>query len=127
MTVLLAVFVVVTFAVTIDQLSLADRAREVGARSSDALGVLRDPALTDDRKEEALQRESIVLFKLLGVLAGGSLLALLVPLAVVWLLGQLGVSSLGEVLDVLERLDFLAAVTIVGTALFLIRRRLRSE
>lgn len=126
MDILLAVFVVVVFALVLERLSLPRRAREVLARSSDALAVLRDGDLTDAEKEKRLQRQSRRLFGLLGVLAGGSLLALGLPLAVVWVLGQMGLGSLRAVLDVLERLDFLVAVTAGGVVAFLLLPRLGS-
>lgn len=126
MNVVLAVFVVVAFAFTIERLSLPDRAREVVRRSSDSLEVLRNPALTDATKEVRLRRESVSLFRLLGLLVGGSLLAIALPLLVVWLLAKVGVSSLDAVLSVLERIDFLATVTVAGTVLYLAYRRLGS-
>ena len=126
MSFLLAVFVVVAFAAVLERLHLPDRAREVRDRANDALAVLRDPALSDARKERELQGHSVALFRLLGILVGGSALALALPLAVVWLLGQVGVSSFGAVLSVLERLDFLAAVTVAGLLGYLVYRKVSS-
>lgn len=123
MSFLLAVLVVVTFAAAIGWLDLPARAREATARTRDSLEVLRDASLDDRAKEEALQRQSLRLFRLLGVLAGGSVLALGLPLAGVWLLELGGVASLEAVLSVLERPDFLAGTTAVGFGLYLIVRR----
>jgi hypothetical protein len=119
----LAVFVVVGFAATIEYFDLPDRARTVGNRSSDSLEVLRDESLGDREKEEVLQSQSRELFRLLGILLGGSALALGLPLGIVWLLGQMGVGSFWGTMSILERLDFLAGVTIVGgLGYFLVRR-----
>jgi hypothetical protein len=119
----LAVFVVVGFAATIEYFDLPDRARTVGERSSRSLAVLRDDSLGDREKEEALQSRSRELFRLLGILTGGSALALGLPLGIVWVLGQLDIGSFWSVMSILERLDFLAGVTVVGGAGYFLMRR----
>jgi hypothetical protein len=119
----LAVFVVVGFAVTIERLHLPARAREVGQHSTASLDVLRDDSLDDAAKEEALQDRSRHLFRLLGILMGGSALALGLPLGIVWLLGQVEIGSFGGTLAVLQRIDFLAGTTVVGLlAYFLVQQ-----
>lgn len=127
MNVVLAVFVVVGFAVTIERLRLPTRAREVSQHSTECLRVLRDESLSDADKEAALQERSRQLFRLLGILAGGSVLALGLPLAVVWLFGQMGVGSYGGTLGVLQRLDFLAATTVVGLLAYLLFQQVRAS
>ena len=64
MNVLLATFVVVGFAVTLESLHLPARACEVGQCSTECLDVLRDDSLSDREKEEALQQRARRLFKL---------------------------------------------------------------
>lgn len=115
--------VVVVFAVVVARLDLTERAREVGRRSIDCLAALRDPALDDDAKEKALRRQSLRLFGLLAILVGGSALALGLPLGAVALLELMGMASLERVLAVLQRIDFLAAVTVLGAAAYLLGRR----
>jgi hypothetical protein len=119
----LAVFVVVGFAATIEYSDLPDRARTVGERSSRSLAILRNDSLGDREKEKALQSQSRELFWLLGILTGGSALALGLPLGIVWLLGQVGVGSFWGTMSILERLDFLAGVTVVGGAGYFLMRR----
>ena len=119
----LALFVVVGFAATIEYFDLPNRARTVGKRSSRSLAVLRDDSLGDREKEEALQSQSRELFRLLGILAGGSALALGLPLGVVWLLGQVEIGSFWGTMSILERIDFLAGVTVVGGAGYFLMRR----
>lgn len=122
MSFLLAVLVVVVFALVLERLELPARARETGRRAQESLDVLRDASLADRQKEEALQEHARRLFGLLRILAGGSLLALGLPLGGVWLLEQAGVSSLDAVLGVLERPDFLLGTTAVGIAGYLVVR-----
>lgn len=123
MSVLLAALVVVTFALSVAWLDLPARAREVGARSLEGLDALRDPELDDRAKEEALRRVALRLFGLLGLLVGGSVLALGLPLLGVWMLELGGVASLEAVLATLERPDFLAAATGGGLLVFLVGRK----
>jgi len=118
----LAVFVVVGFATTIEYFDLPDRARTVGERSSRSLAILRNDSLGDREKEKALQSQSRELFRLLGILTGGSALALGLPLGIVWLLGQVGVGAFWGTMSILERLDFLAGVTVVGGAGYFLMR-----
>ena len=122
MSFVLALVVVVGFAATIEYLDLPERARTVGRRSSHALAVLRDGAMSDREKEEVLQRQARRLFELLGVLVGGSGLALGGPLAVVWLLEKVGIGSFWGTLAMLERIDFLVGVTVVGLVGYVIVR-----
>ncbi len=118
MSLLLATFVVVGFGVAITFFELPAHARAVGKRSADCLNVLRDKSLSDQNKEEILRRESVELFRLLGILVGGSAIALLVPLVLVWLLGEIGVGSFSGTLTVLGRLDFLIGVCLVGSLVY---------
>jgi len=83
MNLVLALFVVVGFAATIEYLRLPDHARTVGQRSSRSFAVLRDNSLGDKEKEEVLQQQAQQLFRLLGVLVGGSTLAIGLPLGAV--------------------------------------------
>lgn len=122
----LAIFVVVGFAGVLELLRLPEHARAVGQRSQDAFAVLQNESLDDREKEEALQSHSRRLFVLLGILAGGSALALGGPLALVWGLERLGLGSFAAVLGILQRLDFLAATVVVGGLAYLLIRSLRS-
>lgn len=126
MNLVLAVFVVVGFAAILEYLNLPDRAQAVGARSSRSLSVLRDESMEDHEKEKALQKQSRQLFRLLGILVGGSALALGVPLGAVWLLGEMGIGSFWRTLAILERIDFLAGVTVVGLLGYLLVRHFRA-
>lgn len=119
----LAVFVVVGFAFLVERLDLAAHAREVFNRSSDCLRVLRSPTLDDETKQKKLQDHSLRLFSLLGILTGGSLLALLLPVGGVWLLDGAGVASLRDVLSTLGHPVFLTGTTLVGLIGYAVLRR----
>lgn len=123
MSFLLAALVVVVFAAVLEGLDLPDRAREVGLRSRESLDALRDPSLDDREKEEALQAHSLRLFALLGILLGGSVLALGLPLGGVWLLDRAGAASFPRVLETLSRVDFLVGATVVGLLAWSVYRK----
>lgn len=116
---ILAVGVVIGFAGLLKALGLVQRAHEVNTRAKECMRVFRDPDLKDRQKENALQEQSKQLGKLLFILAGGSLLAIGVPMAGVWLLEQLGLSSVSAVWNVLEHPNFLLSTFIAGTLLWI--------
>lgn len=125
MSLLWALFVVVGFAALLHVCGLPAYAREAGRRGQDCLAVVRDDTMDDRAKEEALQDHARRLFVLLGILGGGSILALGLPLGAVWLLDWGGVASLPRVWATLERPDVLLGTVVVGTAGYLLVRQLR--
>lgn len=127
MSLLWASLAVIGFAVLFERLRLPARAREVGAHASATLKVIRDPLLDDGAKERALQRSAVRLFGLGAVILGGALLALGLPLGVIWLLDLVGLASFREVLGILERVDFLIAATVVALIIWGLARRLRGR
>lgn len=114
MTFSLAIFVVLGFAGILRGLRLPTYAREAGRRGSASASVMQDASMSDREKEDALQEHARRLFVLLGILGGGSLLALGAPFGLVWLLDQMGVASFWDVVAVLERIDFLVGTVVVG-------------
>ena len=114
MTFALATFVVVGFAGLLHLLDLPTYAREAGQRGQKCTEIVRDSSMDDRAKEEALQNQARRLFILLGILGGGSLLAIGLPVGAVWILDLMGIASVWDVFNMLERLDFLAGTVIVG-------------
>lgn len=125
MTLVWAILVVVAFALIVGGLGLPGRAGEVGARAAESVAVLKDPGLDDASKEKALRGLTLRLLVLLAVLVGGGILALALPLGAVWVAERAGAASFAAVLEMLGRLDFLVAVTVVGGAVALGLSRLR--
>jgi len=119
-----ASLVVVGFAILAHYVGLVPRTTEVVAIAREAIAVLKDPQMDDEVKERVMQRNAILLFKLLGLLLLGSAVALSVPIAMIWLAERVGLLSLDSSLDMLLRWDFILAVTIVGLAVYLGLRRL---
>lgn len=127
MNVTLAFFVVIGFAAILEYLSLPDHAREVRDRSNRSLEVLRDDSLSDQEKEETLQHQSGQLFRLLGILVVGSVLALGLPLGIVWILAQVGIGSFWGTIDILERIDFIMGVTVAGLLGYFVFRQMEDS
>lgn len=123
MNLVLAVMVVVVFAGLMERLQIAPRARQATAAAGASVTALRNPELDDAAKEAVLQREALRLFRLFGVIAGLSVIALLVPFAGVVLLDKVGLGSFPAVLGILQRIDFLLAATLVGFGTFAAMRR----
>lgn len=123
----LAMIVVAGFAAVLELLHLPSHARDVARRSRDCLGLLQNDSLTDREKEEALQSQTKHLFRLLGILGGGSLLALGGPLSAVWGLNQLGMGTFSGVLRILQRLDFLAGTVVAGVIAYALVSKLRTS
>jgi len=125
MSFLLAAFVAVGFAGILHVARLPRYAREVAQRSRSCMEVVRDGSMRDEAKEKALQRQARRLLVLFGILAGGSVLALALPLGVVWLLDRMGAASFDATLAMLERPDFLGGTVIVGLLGYFLYTRLR--
>lgn len=122
MNLLLAVLVVLVFAILLARLRVGRLTRQVVNQGQKGFAILRDPALEDAEKEEALQRSALRLFGLFGAITGLSVTALVLPLGGIWLMQRVGIASLDGVLIILERWDFLLGATVLGTATYYMSR-----
>lgn len=127
MSLAVATLVVVAFAVLLERLDVAERARAVADRAVKSLRILRDSRLSDEEKERALQRDAAHLFGQTGMIVGLSLLALLMPLVGVWLMDRAGWVAMPEVLAILQRIDFLFAATVIGVVAYYVSLVLARE
>jgi hypothetical protein len=122
--VLLGVLMVAAFAGIAERARLPAHVRDAVQRARESYAVVSDRSLTDDQKERRLREETPRLMALLGRIVFGSLLALALPLGVLWALDRIGLISLPDVLDVLVRVDFLLVVSALGIlAFWTVRRR----
>jgi hypothetical protein len=110
----LALLVVAAFAGIVGRTRVVGHVRVAMQRARGTWSIVSDPALADDEKERRLRAESFPLLVLLGRIALGSVLALGLPLGVLWALDRSGWISMSEVLEILMRLDFLVAVSALG-------------
>lgn len=88
--------------------------REILAAAGQSLSVIGSTTLSDDEKERALRRCALRLFGLLGRLAIGGAAALLLPLAVLWLLDRFEWVDLDAVVGTATSPLFLVGSVAVG-------------
>ncbi|MGF1477834.1 MAG: hypothetical protein ACFB6S_19995 [Geminicoccaceae bacterium] len=98
-------------------------ARGAFMSSRQALSVLRDPALDDDAKERAMQRQAGDLFRAFALVTGGAVLALGLPLLVIAGLDHLEVLSLERFWAVTLSPAFLLSTLIAGGLIWRFQRR----
>jgi hypothetical protein len=110
----LAIMVVVGFVLVGRQVHLFRDTRYAGRNARITLSVISDASLSDDEKELRLRKESGRLFGLFAKIVLEAVTALGVPVAALWGLDLGGVASAPDTLAVLLRIDFLAAVTVLG-------------
>jgi hypothetical protein len=120
--VVLAAFVVLSFAVALERFRITERARAIVDSARDSLAVFRDPTLDDAEKERLTQKSALSIFALTGTIAALAIAALLAPLAVVWILDRAGLAAISDVFDLLESPLFLLAASAVGVGAFLLSR-----
>lgn len=123
MSLLLAALVVVAFCVLIERLNVAGIAREVVERTRRSLEALRDSDLDDAAKERLLRGNSLRLFGSFGTIVAVTTSSLLLPLSGVWALDRAGLAAFPEVMEILQRLDFLVAASVVGACVYYVSRR----
>lgn len=115
-----AVLVIVLFVILLNVVRLVPRTREVLSIGQQAVDTLRDSTLTDDEKEHAMRQSSLRLVRLLLILAGGTLVAILLPLVLIWLLELAGIFTVAGVLDMFLRWDFIIGGSVVGIATYIV-------
>jgi hypothetical protein len=120
-----ASFLAIGFAVIVQALGLMRHATSALTLSSDAMKVMADAALSDDQKERAMQAHTFKLFRVFLILTLGSLVALLVPLAVIWGLARFGLISFDGVMHAALSWPFLVGVSLVAVILFVVLSRTR--
>ena len=118
-----ASFVVITFAILSYYLGVISRSREAISIAQSAGKILRDNKIEDGDKEKILQRSSLRLFGLLGMLLFGSAIALLAPFGLLWVIEMAGYPIIDETLIMLQRWEFLVGATVVGFIVFYYMRQ----
>ena len=113
-----ATVMVILFAILLHVLGLVQTTKQVVAISQAASSTLRNTLLSDAEKERLMQQSSIQLFRLLAVLILRTAVALVAPLAVIWLLQLAGILTVEGVLRMLARWDFIIAASILGILVY---------
>ena len=87
-------FLVAGFIVLARLLGLAEKGVDVVAISRRSLAIIRNPGLSDETKETALQKNAARLFRLAFDIALGGTMSVCAPLGILWLADRLGLISL---------------------------------
>lgn len=118
-----AIILVVGFIALLKVFSLVELSIDVIGLSRQSLADIRNPEMDDEAKEKALQGHTKKLLLLFFKLTSGGIAALLVPLALVWLLEQLDVLSLSEVMSTVLSWEFILASTILAIVVLRVKRK----
>ena len=118
-----ALFLVVAFMALLGAFGVPARAGAAVARSRAAIADLRNRALSDLDKEQAMQAHSRALFGLFLVITALSALALLLPSLLVWLGAVAGWYGFEAALDATLSWPILLGACVLGCGLYWLRRR----
>jgi hypothetical protein len=123
---LAAIATIAVFTVALWQLRVVGVASGAIAKSREAMAVMRDPALDDRAREDAVQRASLKLMAACASILVRSALAVLVSLAPIWAFSALGLATFDQVTAFLARWDVIVIVTAVMLAGFGLSKRIRA-
>jgi len=122
-----AALLVVGFTLLLRVLGLVKVGNDIMQIALDSLESLSSSRLSDDEKESVLQRNSIKLFGSFFKVIGGSAIALLLPVVLLWLLERAGFLSLSSVFSVAASPSFLLASGLALILLLFVGSRARSR
>lgn len=94
-----AIILVAGFVILIQLLGLTEKSRDVVRIARHSMKIIRSSRLSDEQKESKLQKNSQKLFGLFFILAFSGAIAILIPLALLWLGDRLGWLSLSASLN----------------------------
>ena len=113
-----AIALVIGFVVLFQLLGLGENSSQVIRISRRSVEIISSSQLSDEQKESRLQKNSQKLFGLFFILAFKFAIAILIPLAILWLGDRLGWLSLSNVLDTTVSPIFLTVSSILAIAIF---------
>lgn len=109
-----SIAVVVLFILLFKLFKLVDISKNAIALAIDSVAVVQDRSLTDLEKEKTTQRNALALFKAFFSISVFAMLAVFIPLSLVFLLDSFGFISLTSVLDTLLSVSFLICSALLG-------------
>ena len=116
-----AIILVVGFVILIQLLGLTAKSRDVVRIARHSMKIISSSRLNDEQKESKLQKNSQKLFGLFFLLAFYGAIAILIPLAVLWLCDRLGWLSLSAALDTAISPMFLIVSSIFAIAVLCLK------
>ena len=102
---------------------LVRRTSRVTEVAKSVLEVIRNPSLEDHQKEMATQRYAKELFSLFFVIVAASLIALAIPLGIVWIMELANLLTVAEVIAGTLTLEFIGIAAVLSVILFLLSKK----
>ena len=109
-----AFILVISFIFLLKLLRLVENSLKVISIAKESVQVMKDPALDDLQKEKSLQKHSIKLFSLFFIILISSVLALTLPLGLIWIFEQFDLLVLDNILEVALSWQFILASTVLA-------------
>ena len=122
-----AIILVIGFIVLLQLLGITKKSHHVVRIALHSMKIIGSSRLNDEQKESKLRKNSQRLFGLFFILALGGAIALLIPLAVLWLGDFLGLVSLDAVLTTTVSPAFLIISTISAIAILYLKPNHQSK
>ena len=113
------IVLILGFMILLKVFGLIGRTKKVTGVARSALEVVRDRDLDDRQKEAATQKYAKELFSLFIVIAGASLIALGIPLGIVWIMELANLLTVAEVISATLTLEFLGIAVVLSVGMFL--------
>ena len=104
--------VILGFMIFIKLFGLVRRTSRVAEVGKSVLAVIRDPSLEDHQKELATQQYAKELFSLFFVIVSASLIALAIPLGIVWIMELANLLTVAEVIAGTLTLEFIGIAAV---------------
>ena len=118
-----AIFLVIGFIFILKISGLVEKSTRVINISKQAMSQLRNPELSDDDKELAMQAHSKKLVVLFFLITIGGIAAVFLPFAMIWGLDHLGLISVDAVLGVALSWPFIVVTSVVIIVVLVIKRK----
>ena len=109
-----AIILVIGFLVLIKYLKVIEKSSKVIGIAKQSIVIVRDSESSDLQKEKAMQKYAKELLLLFLFIVVGSLLALAIPTALVWLMELSGLLSFQSVIDTTLSWEFIGGSIIIS-------------
>ncbi|MCK5341811.1 MAG: hypothetical protein KAR20_00325 [Candidatus Heimdallarchaeota archaeon] len=115
--------IVVGFISLVKLFGLIERNIEVIRISKSAVSIVNDKQLDDYQKEKMMQKHAKDLLPLFFLIITISILAIGIPLGLVWLMDYVGLLSFNKVIGYITSIEFILASVVISTVVFVVTRK----
>ena len=118
MSIIGAVLLVVGFLVIIKYLKVIEKSSQVISIAKRSIVIVKDSEMSDLQKEIAMQKFAKELLFLFLIITAGSILALAIPFALVWIMELAGLLSIQSVIALTLTWEFILASIVISIVVF---------